>query len=198
MTLVPPSSRVTASLPSGVVQPLVRSGQTWYYSPTVSGLSGALLTEAKLVATPIWLPESVTIDRIGVNVTVGGTVGAVIRFGLYRDSGYGYPGALLVDAGTVAATTSGDKEASLSQAIDTAGLYWMVCAAQGTPATPAQVRIATSLPSPLQTSFTTSPSASVVGGYSVAGVTAALPTPFGTAPLTSEVASLPRMYVRVT
>lgn len=86
-----------------------------------------------------------TIDRIGIEVTSGGSVGAVIRFGLYADDGTGYPGALIYDAGQFAATGTGaigDTTDAVLAAISIArgSLLWFAMVVQGAPATAPTVR----------------------------------------------------------
>ena len=65
------------------------------------------------------------------------------RLGIYSDAGTGFPGAVLLDAGTIDVTSTGVKEITISQAV-TAGLYWLSATPQGSPATPATVSTITS------------------------------------------------------
>jgi hypothetical protein len=70
------------------------------YYDTLSSLNGSHSTgtyaTGTLRATPIYIPNTVTIDRIalGINTSVAQTV----RLGIYNDSN-GVPGTLLLDAG---------------------------------------------------------------------------------------------------
>jgi len=59
----------------------------------------------------------------GFILRVGATVGGVLRIGLYLDSGHGYPDALVLDAGTVDASSSGVKTLSYDLTL-AKGLYW--------------------------------------------------------------------------
>lgn len=77
-----------------------------------------------LWAHPIVLPRPITIDRIGINVAAAGAAGAAARIGIYNDGTNVYPGTLLLDAGAVACTGTGDKVITISQSLQ-AGIYWL-------------------------------------------------------------------------
>lgn len=68
-------------------------------------------------------------DRIGVEVTTG-SASNVYRLGIRYDTGACYPGALLLDAGTVDASSNGAKEITISQTL-AAGIWWVTCTLQG-------------------------------------------------------------------
>ena len=72
--------------------------------------------------TPIYVPNSVTVDRIGGIVSAFGVTGNA-RFGIYTDS-TGKPGSLVVDGGTVSATSATSFTVTVSQAL-TPGWYWI-------------------------------------------------------------------------
>lgn len=78
--------------------------------------------------TPFPVERDVTLDRIGVEITTAGA-STVLRMGIYADDG-GSPGSLVLDAGTVDASSTGWKEITISQAL-TAGRVWLCLAAQG-------------------------------------------------------------------
>jgi hypothetical protein len=66
-----------------------------------------------------------------MNVNAG-VASAVVRMGIYSDTGTGYPGALLVDAGTIDAATAGVKEAALATPNTLLpGTYWLAYALRG-------------------------------------------------------------------
>lgn len=97
----------------------------YYYSAFPSIAPGVLsLANNRIHYIPFQVTESVTFTRIGINVTTL-QAASVIRLGIYNSSG-GKPSTLLVDAGTVAGTSTGEKEITISQAM-TAGWYWLVC-----------------------------------------------------------------------
>lgn len=94
------------------------------------GFGGSTLNANYAYALPVLVERSITVDRIGVNVGIGGGAGSVVRLGIYDDTATGGgPGALIVDGGTVDTTGTGIKEVSVSQAL-VPGVYWLVAAAQ--------------------------------------------------------------------
>lgn len=106
----------------------------YYASPGVWVSGTVLQFNAQFDAIPFAVPVAVTVDRIACRVTTAGSAGAVARMGIYQDDGTGYPGALVLDAGTVATTTTGVKEIVINQTLQP-GLYWLVVGGQGAPAT---------------------------------------------------------------
>jgi hypothetical protein len=67
-------------------------------------------------------------------VTVAGSAGALIRLGIYD-----LAGNLIIDAGTVDASVTGDLEISISQPVD-AGWYLLAAVRQGSAATGPTIR----------------------------------------------------------
>jgi hypothetical protein len=51
------------------------------------------------------------------------------RLGIYQDNGSGVPGALILDAGTIDASTTGQKSITISQSLS--GLIWLAAVEQG-------------------------------------------------------------------
>lgn len=66
------------------------------------------------------------IDRIGLEISTLGA-SSVVRLGVYSDVG-GVPSALLLDAGTIDASTTGWKEINIS--LTFSGLVWPCAVAQ--------------------------------------------------------------------
>lgn len=95
----------------------------YYYSafPCIAP-STLSLANNRLHYIPFQVTESVTFTRIGINVSTAAS-GAGIRLGIYNSSS-GAPSSLLLDAGTVSAATTGEKEITISQAM-TPGWYWL-------------------------------------------------------------------------
>lgn len=111
---VPVQSRFTTSL---------------YYSP--QGGRGTVATvNGTGTAAPFWVSAPSKFDRIGAQVTVAGTAGTVVRLGIYADNGNGTPGALVLDAGTIAGDAVASAEIVISPTLS-AGLYWLVAVSQG-------------------------------------------------------------------
>lgn len=83
----------------------------------------------RLWFVPVYLHRAQAWDGVGVQV-ITGAVGGTVRMGLYADND-GYPGDLIVDAGSVAASTNG---VTITAAIDEdlgTGLYWPAAVVQG-------------------------------------------------------------------
>jgi hypothetical protein len=95
-------------------------------STTDSGAPAAAGTSGRMCTQPVFFRAG-TIDRIGVYITAGAG-SSVVRLGIYSTSS-GIPGSLLVDGGTVATTSTGFKEVTVSQVVS-AGLYWLAAVAQ--------------------------------------------------------------------
>lgn len=89
--------------------------------------NGAWSTESaalnKAQGRPFLVPVRRGFDRIGINVTTATATG-LIRLGIYSP-GAGLPGSLYLDCGTVSATTTGAKEATISTTLDP-GVWWLV------------------------------------------------------------------------
>lgn len=143
-----------------------------------------------LRASPVFFDRPVTADRIAFKVNTAGAAGDVVRVGIYRDAGAVYPGALLLDAGTVNVGSTGVKEATISQALD-AGWWWLVIVRQGNSGTPVFEANDKALWGVGQTNLGTSPHWS---GFEDTNITGALPANFTTTPA-SEVGI--RMWVRL-
>lgn len=171
-TIADIDTRITANANATSSPPLgLKSGL--YYRPPVTAVTTLAVVQDRLYAHPMSIPAAVTLDRIEVEVTTAAAL-TTIRMGIYNDDG-GTPGTLLLDAGTVDSSTTGRKSITISQSIN-AGIYWLASVAQG--GTPT-VR-ASNGPSMLNM-----PSANGAGQGNVpslafvAGVSGALPDPFG-------------------
>lgn len=104
-----------------------------FSSGKYAGWSGSIdmrtTNEDRGFYVPMPIPRSLTVDRIGVEVTSSATGSPVVRLGIYEDNN-GVPGDLILDAGTVDASTPAFREITISQAL-TAGMVWLFCAQQG-------------------------------------------------------------------
>lgn len=150
---------------------------------TTTTLAATLNT---LYATPLWVPNALSIDRIEAEVTTLIASG-VVRLGIYDSTSNGNPGTRVLDAGVVATTTTGVKSITVNQALQV-GLYWLVAVNQTAAAT---LRAISGDLAPVnQTSFE---AGSVLAAYTMTGVTGALPTTFVQA---SVATSAPRVQVR--
>lgn len=141
---VAPLSRSALDYLSGSATLTVVGG--WSTAP-VGGASTSATTQAQIHATPIDLRDSRTFDRLAVEVaSTPGSTGSVIRLGIYADRGdLCGPGSLVLDAGTVSATTTGVKAATIAQTLG-AGRWWLVAVTQGSPVTQPVLRSTLAVP----------------------------------------------------
>lgn len=125
-----PLSVLDARFLTALVGPAYKNA--WYYHAPEFGYGNANATPGSVNRTFAWLVElrAGTLDRLGVEVGATGA-GSAIRLGIFSADADGFPGALLLDAGTVDTSGStGFKEISISQAV-TAGTYWLSYTWQG-------------------------------------------------------------------
>lgn len=115
----------------GTRLPLMSGG----HYPNVLGGTGTYKSRGvgHLALMPLVVPDSATLDRIGVNCSTAGA-GSLARLGLYRDNGSGKPGSLLLQAGTVDLSTTGNKTIVINQVLRP-GIYWVACLIEGAAAT---------------------------------------------------------------
>lgn len=78
-----------------------------------------------LYVVPFWVGNSTTYNEIKTAVGTAGAAGAVTRLGIYNVASSGLPGTLVVDAGTIDCTTTGDKALTISTALNP-GVYFIV------------------------------------------------------------------------
>lgn len=124
---------------------------------------------------PWYLPNPVTIIRMGCEVTVIGGVGSLFRIGIYADNGNLQPGTLLLDAGTVVTDVVGVPEVTTSLALQP-GLYWIGGALQNAASQPTVVTNSVSSFYPPTTTFPVG--AATVGWVHNGTVSGALPGTF--------------------
>lgn len=107
--------------------------ETWrplsgfYYGPFADSTATGTLN--RVMVFPVYFSVPVAVDSLRCEVTAGGAAGSVVRMGIYLPGSDGKPNSLLVDAGTVDATSPGIKIASISETVS--GLIWVAAVAQG-------------------------------------------------------------------
>ena len=111
------------------------SGATYRQTFTLN----AAATLDRVLYTALLLPSTTSLSNIVAQVQVEGVAGSVVRLGIYLPDAGGAPGALLVDAGTASATTTGLKSISISQTVS--GMIYVAVVVQGAVATLAGYRI---------------------------------------------------------
>jgi hypothetical protein len=109
--------------------PISFTSGKFYASPMQQmDVNGQALSTNTAVFTPFLVPTSTVFDTIGLRIT-STTANAVVRLGIYNDTG-GAPSTLVVDAGTIDGhTATGFQQITITQTLS-AGVYWLVCAAQ--------------------------------------------------------------------
>lgn len=187
------ASAATARTNLGLVLPPPFKTGSYY---VIGGEAGPSTSNALGVATfraaPVRLFYSTTLVRLGVDVTVIGDSGCHFRLGIYADDGGGLPGALVIDAGQVAADSVAQPEATISTTL-AAGLYWFGGAVQDVTTTQPTLRTIGSgwqPPIPLRLSTGSAPSSVSALCFSMSSVTGALPGTFTVASATSPMARI--------
>jgi hypothetical protein len=129
------NDRINVTIPGGIaptdMRRRMRPGR--YYFQNVGGaLSNVGWGQNnRLYCTPLDVEQGVVLDRLGISIgTVSSPTTATVRFGIYADTGDGYPGARIIDAGTVDVGTLGAREVTLSQLISDS-LIWLAALVQG-------------------------------------------------------------------
>lgn len=84
-----------------------------------------------LYATPYLAARTLTVDRIATEIKVA-AAGKSARLGIYRNGTNMYPGALVLDCGTIDCGTTGVKEIVIDQQLSQ-GLYWLAVVSDGAP-----------------------------------------------------------------
>lgn len=78
---------------------------------------------------PVYVPSTITFTGISIYVDVAAAAGGVVRLGIYDTDSRGRPGNLVLDAGTVASTSTGVKTITISQSLS-AGKYFLTAVSQ--------------------------------------------------------------------
>lgn len=174
-----------------------RSGMYYLTTPHTATSTSATLGNGTGRFSPWTVRRTMQFTRIGSEITSAGEAGSVLRLGIYADNGTGYPGALVLDAGTIAGDSATVQEITISQIL-TPGLYWVGGVVQAAPSTQPTVRtIAMDLTGLVPLTAGTIPAANHPAGVAFVGfsMTGALPATWPTAsPNISAVAA--RIFVK--
>lgn len=109
-------------------------GGSGYRSGQRYGIKGTTSTTRSFAAdtlyvAPFEVRSQQAFDRIGAEVTVAGTGSTVFRLGIWRMANDGFPGELILDAGTINGTSATEQLITISQTLDF-GWVWLGAAAQ--------------------------------------------------------------------
>lgn len=153
---------------------------TGLYYPGVGGgtLTGQTQTLNRAYATPFLVTKASTFDRIATVIWTS-VATATVRLGIYADNGHRYPGALILDAGTIDASLSSFQEIAISQALNP-GLYWLISASQGSAASKMYAYASNPSPGHLAFNNPASYASSAPTGFIQDSVSGALPANFST------------------
>lgn len=127
----------------GPTLPVPASGQYWIpITPTSPGTSnGNGINTLRLL--PFFAGHSLSIARVGAEVTTIGDAGSKVRLGIYADNGNAAPGALLLDAGTIAGDSAAVQEIILGSSLALpGGMYWIGAVVQAVTTTQPTLRMA--------------------------------------------------------
>lgn len=101
----------------------------WYYQTNQGPPADLTMTPTKDRVTYHAFPvyADISVDRLSLGVSAAGTSGAKVRLGIYADDGAGFPGALVLDAGTINGDSNTYQEIAISpaQALVQNTLYWI-------------------------------------------------------------------------
>jgi hypothetical protein len=100
-----------------------------YFTSQGYYITNTITLNDRMYMQRVYLPAGYTVTGLAIRATTQGGAGSVCRLGIYNDAA-GVPSTLLVDAGTVDTSTTGAKEATISQLISTSGWYWLACVSQ--------------------------------------------------------------------
>ena len=101
----------------------------WFAAP-VGATSPVSPEFNKLCIVPVTFQRAVSIDKLGIVVSTA-VPASTIRLGIYSDSGVGYPGALIIDGGTVDTSTTGSKTVTITKTTLPPGTYYLAYVPQG-------------------------------------------------------------------
>lgn len=98
-----------------------------WYTNAINCSSGTTtsLTQNFSRYTPFIIPKRSTLDRIGIEIAGAGSVGSVMKLGIYN-SDNSIPNTLVVDAGTVNANSATFQSIVINTLLEP-GLYFMYC-----------------------------------------------------------------------
>jgi hypothetical protein len=103
-----------------------RRSNAWYSSATVSFMPGSTVLGRDVVRlTPFIVSETTSFNQMAMEVSSAGSVGSVVRMGVYSSIS-NYPSTNLLNAGTIAGDSVSNQIINLaSNLVLTPGLYWL-------------------------------------------------------------------------
>jgi len=101
----------------------------WFTAP-VGSPTAISPTINNLCVVPITIQKAINVAQLSLTVTTA-VAASTIRMGIYADNGIGYPGALIIDAGSIDTSTTGNKTIACVTTLPP-GTYWIAYVSQGT------------------------------------------------------------------
>jgi hypothetical protein len=192
-------TRTDDSLPTtGLVLPVPVPGTYVPLTGSSSVSTSNTLVNGTLRLAPIVITAPVRFDRLGADVSAAGEAGSKFRLGIYADTGFCFPGALLLDAGQIAGDSATVQDAPALSLYLPPGLYWGGGAVQSASTTQPTMRVINNWVPPvlLAMSVGSLPSAAAAPqAYAQTGVTGALPSVFAGAATASF--AMARIHARL-
>jgi len=179
----------------GAIPPPLKPGMAagkYYTYPFVTTIANVFVTANRLYAIPVYISETGTFSKIGMEVTTG--LAGNGRVGIYNMDSDGLPSTLILDAGAFTTNAAAEKEVTISQSLSQ-GWYYLAFVSD----VAVEIRAAAA----------TGAGAFVLGGQSsllsvatayapyVALTYGALPASFGTATIVNMVTAHPLVYLKV-
>lgn len=99
---------------------------------SASAPTGTAVVPDQLYGIPFFVtPECATVDRIGVNLSARTTI-TLARLGIYLAGTDAKPGSLLLDAGEIDCSGTGDKEITINQTLPVGQWVFLAVVTNGT------------------------------------------------------------------
>ena len=83
------------------------AGNYYFFNSPQSGTTSAGLASDRVQTSAALITNPLTLSKLGIEFSAAGDPSSVYRIGIWNDDGYGRPGTLLLDAGTIS-TGSGN------------------------------------------------------------------------------------------
>lgn len=192
MTLGAASSSLLAG---PIARPRLAPGSNYYPASGSAVATSATLGVGTWRGVPWIIDRTLTIDRIGAEVSAAGEAGSKFRIIVWRDNGLSAPGALALDAGQILGDSAAVQFISGFWVLRP-GVYWIGGVVQDTVTTQPTMRtigLGWTPPIPLNAGPGTPGAGGTAVGMAVTGVTGAAPA---TAANPSATGAAPRLYVR--
>lgn len=163
----------------------------YYFPVSPQGVNTLAMANTQCRSVPWIVEDTISIDRIGAEITAAGEATSTIRLGIWDDLNSG-PNNLVLDSGPIAANAVAVVEAVCDITLNP-GVYWLGLAAQNSPVTPPTIRSCNTNDPLVPLHNATQPlAAAVYQGY-IANFAGAFPASWGGV---GPGGAAPRLFVR--